>query len=82
MLKMLWKLLHSDEKVMQALTQSGVGYNISPDASGIPANNDEPRPIRDHHVKSRLWLEDWNEQDEERLRSNDHFWSGYGSASP
>jgi hypothetical protein len=79
MFKALWKLIRSDERVIEALLgQSGASYNLSPDAPAIPANNDEPQAVRDHRTKSRLWLEDWSEKDEERLRSSDHYWSGYG----
>ena len=79
MFKALWKLLSSDERVREALARSGASYDLSPDAPRLHANNDDP-PVTDRRAKSRLWLEDWSEQDEERLRA-DHFWSGYGEQS-
>lgn len=74
--KMLWKLFRSDEKVMQALEQSGASYDLSPDAPALPANSNRPAQA-DRYAKSRLWLEDWSEKDEARLRRNDHHWEGY-----
>ncbi len=70
---MFWKLFRSDYKVAQALAQSGRGEDISPGAYNFASNNNA-RPVG---VKSRLWLEDWSEQDEARLRRNDHHWEGY-----
>jgi len=55
------------------LAQAGQSYDMSPN---IAANNDEPQAANPHG-KSRLWLEDWSEQDEARLQRNDHHWEGY-----
>jgi len=74
MLKRLLKLVRSDEMVMQALQQSSVSYDLSPNVSRVAANNDKPAG-----PKPRLWLENWSEQDEERLKRNDHHWEGYVS---
>ena len=68
---MLWRLFSSDARVLEALEQSTVSYDLSPVT--LAANNDEPgRPVAAAGTKppSRLWLEDWNEKDEERLRQS------------
>jgi len=77
MLKKLWKLVRSDENVMQALRQTSVSYDLSPSAPRFAANNDELRPGANRHANARLWLDDWSEKDEERLTRSDHPWEGY-----
>jgi hypothetical protein len=77
MFKKLWKLVRSDEKVMQALEQTSVSYDLCPDApSLIPANNNAPAPAQ-RPGESRLWLDDWSERDEERVNSKSLHWEGY-----
>ena len=78
---MLWRLFSSDKRVAKALEQS-TGVDISPNVLAISeaANNDE-KPAK---PLPQLWLEDWSEKDEARLRrfeTEDSYWDGvaYGS---
>ncbi len=72
---MLWKLFSSDKRVEEALEWSTMSYDLSPavlEPAPLqrPANNDEPveSTVVSLRPKSRLWLEDWDEKDEERMR--------------
>ncbi len=78
---MLWKLFSSDERVMEALEQVTVSYDLSPSAQ-LPANNDEPASTVEEPQgnKPRLWLEDWSEKDEARLQK-ENFWDNLDDAS-
>lgn len=83
MFKKLWKMVRSDEKVMQALSQTSVTYDLSPDfpsVSEAPANNNEALQPKKMTAtvgsKSKLCLQDWSERDEERLKKPQH-WEGY-----
>lgn len=80
MFKKLWKLVRSDEKLAQALNQRSVVYDLSPDIAFIPAN-DEPQlkapTATTPGPKPKLWLEDWSERDEERLKCGNLHWEGY-----
>ena len=53
---------------MEALKQATVSYDLSPVT--LPANNDEPPVEAVAKPAPRLWLEDWNEEDEARLRQS------------
>jgi len=78
MLKNLLKLVRSDEKIAQALRQTGRTYDLSPEIPLIPANDGaRAKTAGNQGPKPKLWLEDWNEQDEKRLKRNDHHWEGY-----
>jgi hypothetical protein len=76
MLKKLLKLVRSDDMVEQALRQSGFNssYDLSP---RIPANKSKPQLVVNRDPEATLWLEDWSEKDEERLKRDDHHWEGY-----
>lgn len=69
---MLWGLLGSKKRVEEALAESAarrdLSVDLSPDARSpgrAANNNDALAPVA---AKSRLWIEDWSEKDEERLR--------------
>jgi hypothetical protein len=40
---MFWRLFGSDQKVEEALAQSGEGIDICPQTLQLPANNDTPQ---------------------------------------
>ncbi len=65
---MFSRIWGSNRRVEEALAQTTTSVSLSPDAP-VPANsNDALAPVI---AKSRLWIEDWSEQDEARLRDPD-----------
>ncbi len=69
---MFSRLWGSEKRVEEALAQTTTSVNLSPDTpqlTNAPANsNDALAPVI---AKSRLWIEDWSEKDEARLRDPD-----------
>lgn len=73
---MLWKLFSSDERIEKALQKSAVSRDLSPPIIMAANANEEYRGPLDEEgrPKSRLWLEDWSEKDEERVRDDRPSW--------
>jgi hypothetical protein len=66
---MLSKLFSSDEKIAKALQVHTTGYDLSP--SLIVVEEEEPKPRIPTNNNARMWIEDWSEEDEARLRDPD-----------
>lgn len=73
---MFWKLFSSsDERIEKALKKVTVSRELAPPVVVFAANDQYRGPVDESgKPKSRLWLEDWNEKDEARLKDDSLVW--------